>query len=277
MKWFVVLIVQMLSGCVLAVHDSSSENRSSAPAQFCTDLSPQHGLDIEQIMGLWYGNEVITHIGSEDGESIYDTCVVIHLADITNTTSISESLPREQVPEIRFGTSYGYPGDRTQQNAENERRSQWQQGHTTHQPRQKTSSTRYLRLIWDEKEHTLEYTLRFNKSRPGFWISSAPQSGSMVQLPYVQFTGTVQVLKAVNSQLVLTFCQSLPGGQVFSVVLSRQTMGMSVEENQSVRNLLKRRNLSTNSVRKVCYSGADSLTSFGMSIILLLTVLLTRI
>lgn len=41
-----------------------------------------------QIMGLWYGSEVITHIGSEEGESIYDTCVVIHLSDITNSVSI---------------------------------------------------------------------------------------------------------------------------------------------------------------------------------------------
>lgn len=88
---------------------------------------------------------------------------------------------------------------------------------------------RNLRLIWDEAEHTLEYTLRYNTSMPGFWISASPQSGSMIQLQYVQFTGTVQVLKAVNNQLVLNFCQSLPGGQLFTIVLSRVPMSLGPE------------------------------------------------
>lgn len=41
-------------------------------------------------MGLWYGSEVITHLGNEDGETIYDSCVVIHLTDTTNTVSVSQ-------------------------------------------------------------------------------------------------------------------------------------------------------------------------------------------
>lgn len=144
---------------------------------------------------------------------------------------------RDYGPEVRFGTTYGYPGDRShsRHDADGNRRYQAQQQHQQHQQqhqynyRQQQGNVRYLRLIWDEKESTLDYTLRFNASRPGFWISSAPQSGSMVQLPYIQFTGTIQVLKAINNQLVLTFCQSLPGGQLFSVVLSRQPMGLSPE------------------------------------------------
>lgn len=271
MEWFwqvwVAAVVHLASGTGMsALHDTSSENRVSSAAQYCTDLNPQTGLDIEQIMGIWFGSEVITHLGNEDGESIYDTCVVIHLSDITNSTAASESPYRDQGPEVRFGTSYGYPGDRSQQqhNSDGNRRYQNQQYHN----RQQHTSSRFLKLLWDEKDHTLEYTLRFNNSRPGFWISSAPQSGSMIQLPYIQFTGTVQVLKAINNQLVLTFCQSLPGGQLFSIVLSRQAMGLSLEENQSIRNLLKRRNLSTTSVRKVCYNGAADRALFGTALVL---------
>ncbi|EAT40735.1 AAEL007534-PA [Aedes aegypti] len=273
MKWLLVLAMQMLIGSLLALQDSSKENRGSSSQQYCTDLNPQTGLDIEQIMGLWYGSEVITHIGSEEGESVYDTCVVIHLSDITNSTSSSESTQRDNGPEVRFGTSYGYPGDRSQSrhDTDGNRRYQAQQ-HQQHQQqhqyqynyRQQTSF-RYLRLIWDEKDHTLEYTLRFNSSRPGFWISSAPQSGTMIQLPYVQFTGTVQVLKAINNQLVLTFCQSVPGGQLFSVVLTRQPMGLSPEENQSIRNFLRRKHLSTTSMRKVCFSAATNQASLGLA------------
>jgi hypothetical protein len=32
-------------------------------------------------MGLWYGAEIITHHESEAYETVYDSCVVVHLAD----------------------------------------------------------------------------------------------------------------------------------------------------------------------------------------------------
>lgn len=35
----------------------------------------------------------------------------------------------------------------------------------------------HLRLIWDEHGTDIEYTLRYNTSRPGFWLSSEPQRG----------------------------------------------------------------------------------------------------
>lgn len=44
----------------------------------------------------------------------------------------------------------------------------------------------------------------------------------MLELPYNQFTGTVQVMKAVGNHLVLTFCQTLPRSQLFSIVLTRK-------------------------------------------------------
>lgn len=268
--------VQLTRGTGLsALHDSSSENRASSAAQYCTDLNPQTGLDIEQIMGLWYGSEVITHLGSEDGESIYDTCVVIHLTDTTNTSQITDSPTRDQGgPPVRFATDYGYSSDRDSSHRRGQNQQNQQQNYN-YQWQQQQQNTRHLLLIWEEKEHSLEYKLRFNKSRPGFWISSGPQEGSMIKLPYVHFSGTVQVLKAVNNQLVLTFCQSLPGSQLFSVVLSRQPMGLSLEDNYSIRNLLKRRNLSTTSVRKVCYSGAStSHVSLYVTLLIGLTMLL---
>lgn len=35
----------------------------------------------------------------------------------------------------------------------------------------------YLQLIWTEQDTTLEYTLRYNTTKRGFWIASAPQKG----------------------------------------------------------------------------------------------------
>uniref|UniRef100_A0A182WV25 Lipocalin/cytosolic fatty-acid binding domain-containing protein n=1 Tax=Anopheles quadriannulatus TaxID=34691 RepID=A0A182WV25_ANOQN len=268
---------------------SSAENRGTAPSQHCTDFNPQHGLDIDQIMGIWYGSEVITHDSREEGESVYRTCVVIHLADVTNaTTSVydqSTGYGGRTNPSgtnyDRFATSYGYgtSGGRSpsssyeQQNQQ--RRQQGNHQYLQHEPR----TMRNLRLIWDESEHTLEYTLRYNTSMPGFWISASPQSGSMIQLQYVQFTGTVQVLKAVNNQLVLNFCQSLPGGQLFTIVLSRVPMSLGPEDIQSIRNLLRRRGLSTTSVRKVCQSGASrgDFSMFAIAALAVVTALVKRL
>uniref|UniRef100_A0A182VY76 Lipocalin/cytosolic fatty-acid binding domain-containing protein n=1 Tax=Anopheles minimus TaxID=112268 RepID=A0A182VY76_9DIPT len=290
-----LLLVMMLlvsTGNAANVYPSSSgENRSNAPSQHCTDFNPQHGLDIEQIMGIWYGNEVITHDGHEDGEMVYRTCVVIHLADVTNATTLmydqsSQVYSGRSNPanNDRFGTSYGYGsnGGRSAgssmydpQNQQNRRQGQGGQQYYQQEPR----TMRKLRLIWDESEHTLEYTLRYNTSKPGFWISAAPQSGSMVQLQYVQFTGTVQVLKAINNQLVLNFCQSLPGGQLFTVVLSRMPMGLGPEDIQSIRNLLRRRGLSTNSVRKVCQNGAfrSDVSVIALAAMAIVTALVKRL
>jgi hypothetical protein len=38
-------------------------------------------------------------------------------------------------------------------------------------------SNRRLKLIWDEKGRSLEYTLRVDQSRRGFWLTSGPQKG----------------------------------------------------------------------------------------------------
>lgn len=36
----------------------------------------------------------------------------------------------------------------------------------------------YLRLIWAEQDVVLEYTLKYNQTRRGFWIASGPQGGT---------------------------------------------------------------------------------------------------
>lgn len=51
----------------------------------------------------------------------------------------------------------------------------------------------------------------------------------MLELPYNQFTGTVQVIKAVGTHIVLTFCQNLPTSQLFSIVLTRHPNELSSE------------------------------------------------
>lgn len=51
----------------------------------------------------------------------------------------------------------------------------------------------------------------------------------MLKLTYGQFTGVIQVMKVVSNQMVLTFCENLPGKQFFTIVLSRQPNIFSAE------------------------------------------------
>lgn len=53
----------------------------------------------------------------------------------------------------------------------------------------------------------------------------------MLELPYNQFTGTVQVMKAVGNHLVLTFCDTLPKSQIFTVILTRKLHLLSRDVN----------------------------------------------
>lgn len=47
---------------------------------------------LSQIMGLWYGSEIIIHSQDYPGVYEYDSCVIIHLTDVTQLVSLSHSL-----------------------------------------------------------------------------------------------------------------------------------------------------------------------------------------
>lgn len=77
---------------------------------------------------------------------------------------------------------------------------------------------------------------------------------------YQQFSGTIQVLKAVNDHLVLNFCQEAVNGkpaQLYSVLFSRDPGLMARWEVDSVHTLLQNKKLSVASRRMVCGNSAD--------------------
>lgn len=76
---------------------------------------------------------------------------------------------------------------------------------------------------------------------------------------YQQFSGTIQVLKAVNDHLVLNFCQEAVNGrpaQLYSVLFSRLPGIMARWEVESVHSLLQNKKLSVASRRMVCGNDA---------------------
>lgn len=70
----------------------------------------------------------------------------------------------------------------------------------------------------------------FDCSKRLFYNVAYFVTGSLVgQMKFAQFTGTVQVMKAVSNHMVLTFCENLPGSQLFSIILSRKPDTLSMD------------------------------------------------
>lgn len=240
----------------------------------CINVHPQNSVDLVQMMGLWYGSEIIIHSQDVPGTYEYDSCVIIHLTDVTQQVHNSNSYN---------SNNYGYLNRNQNQNQNNygrvsttpqySNRDDYQQEQQLRQQR-----TKYLRLVWSERDNNLEYTFNYTIDAPGVWSNIGEQRGSLVTLnSYTQFKGTVQVVKAVNDHLVLTFCGDDVKSSIYTVILTRNRLGLSADEIRSIHSLLSRRGLSVETVRKVCNSAAS--LGGGMlplSLLLLLMLLWSR-
>ncbi|KAG7189376.1 hypothetical protein KM043_017025 [Ampulex compressa] len=115
----------------------------------------------------------------------------------------------------------------------------------------------FLKLLWTEVAGNLEYTFRIpDTRRPGFWVSTSLQNGTLVEKQYNQFSGSVHVMKAVASDMVLTFCSRSPDSQLYSLLLSREHT-LQKSDKRGVHNLLGRRGLKIVGIRETCINGAD--------------------
>ncbi|XP_046745863.1 uncharacterized protein LOC124411052 [Diprion similis] len=99
-------------------------------------------------------------------------------------------------------------------------------------------SHRSLRLLWTEDAGNLDYSFYVPSDiEPGQWKSKDQQNGTLLAKGYVQFVGGVQVMKATESHLVLTFCSTTADNQLYTVILSRERE-LPPEEIQSIETLL---------------------------------------
>lgn len=140
---------------------------------------------------MWYGSEILTHHDNDMGELVYDACVVIHLAEITH--EVRRNLSFKYHEQFNFGkllealvNGFSHMNAITQITTSRPRRpdssDEYHNRQITYygpdnQRLGRPQQYHYLRLIWVEQETNLEYTLRYNTSRRGFWISSSPQKG----------------------------------------------------------------------------------------------------
>ncbi|EDW17351.2 uncharacterized protein LOC6586609 [Drosophila mojavensis] len=247
---------------------TTSTERINAAVR-CINVKPQSSVDLQQIMGLWYGSEIIMHSQDFPGVYEYDSCVIIHLTDVTDQVQAS------------YNNNYGYNGyyNNRQQNQNNYRTltstPTYQEHDNEYNRRAQQQNMRYLRLVWSERDNNLEYTFNYTANAPNVWSNVGDQRGSLATLnSYTQFTGTVQVGKAVNDHLVLTFCGNDVKSSIYTVVLTRNRLGLSNEELRSVHNMLSRRGLSTETIRKVCSGSARLIVGLPALLLLLLLPLL---
>ncbi|XP_012054750.1 PREDICTED: uncharacterized protein LOC105617807 [Atta cephalotes] len=114
-----------------------------------------------------------------------------------------------------------------------------------------------LKLWWSEESGDLEYTFRIPNinTKKGLWRNMYPQNGTLAERPdYKQFSGSVHVMKAVASDMVLTFCSRTPDHQLYSLLLSREHT-LQKSDKRGVHNLLGRRGLKINDIRETCVNG----------------------
>ncbi|XP_014471892.1 PREDICTED: uncharacterized protein LOC106742983 [Dinoponera quadriceps] len=121
-----------------------------------------------------------------------------------------------------------------------------------------------LKLLWTEEAGNLEYNFRIPEisKRSGLWQSTSLQNGTLAEKQYNQFVGTVHVMKAVASDMVLTFCSRPPNSQLYSLLLAREHT-LQKSDKRGVHNLLGRRGLKIVSIRETCVNGGATGTRRG--------------
>ena len=95
-------------------------------------------------------------------------------------------------------------------------------------------------------------------------------AGTLAKLMRKFFSGTVQVMKAVSSHMVLTFC-SRSDDDVYSVLMSRSRR-LHPNDIKSVNSMLERRGLPRGHVEELCKGGAAP-TASSMGCLTTTTVL----
>ncbi|XP_068628889.1 uncharacterized protein [Battus philenor] len=203
---------------------------------YCVNRSPQTGIWVDSLTGMWYGVEFIQHLAGDSRVDYVRTCIVIHISEPHDRPSTENQLFHVQHINAKFRQEF-----------------------------------RHLRLLWDEAGQTIEYALYFRNDSAGYWQVYSGQNGTIPSRPtYQQFSGTVQVLKAVNDHLLLNFCQegtSTVPAQLYSVLFSRDPGTMPRWQIDSVHTLLQNKKLSVASRRMVCGNGGNRPYSMMFSIL----------
>lgn len=48
---------------------------------YCVNRSPQNGIWVDSLMGMWYGVEYVEHLAGDSRVDLSRSCIVIHIAE----------------------------------------------------------------------------------------------------------------------------------------------------------------------------------------------------
>lgn len=141
---------------------------------------------------MWYGIEILNHNEENHYVRIGSSCPVLHLTlskDYPTTTynplyknynygyNYGERRPPYPRPTERY-PNYDDQYDRATQGPYYRNYNNRRYGTKYYNMRDYPYEMRRLRIWWDENGSETEYQLKYNTSRPGFWISAGPQNGN---------------------------------------------------------------------------------------------------
>ncbi|XP_025832984.1 uncharacterized protein LOC108745070 [Agrilus planipennis] len=242
--------------------------------QSCGDIRTQNKILINQLIGIWFGVEIISHKLDDPVETVtLDVCPIIYI----------EEMKDEIITETIYGTDITYEEDtesnpyRTTTELNKYYNRRWEED--THnsgrlyknwkQPQYAPGNRRYdlingnrvrhmkrLKLEWNENGKRITYIVSYDNSKLGFWRSSAPQNGMTMDPHFNHFAGAIHVIKAVGGHLVLTFCHLMPERHLYTLILSRDPEGLKPWEVGSVHHLLLTEGLPVRKVKRVCRNGS---------------------
>lgn len=100
--------------------------------------------------------------------------------------------------------------------------------------------------------------------------------GSALERRFDHLAGTIQVLKAVGTHLVLVFCYRMPEKRLYTLLVSRE-QNLSQHEIHGVHNLLMRRELTTTNAKKLCANIGINLQGFNVLLISFLSIIYVKL
>nr|XP_022918942.1 uncharacterized protein LOC111427832 [Onthophagus taurus] len=241
----------------------------------CAEVGTQRHVAIDQLMGLWYGIELISHRIETSYEPQHpDTCLQINISeepqlgeDQYRSTYYNRHKydNRNKYDSYDTITSTQYPLDSINQN----RRliNQHQYNRNGVYPSNDLEQ-RKLKVLWIGSDGIVVTYKTSYMSAPGIWHISGPHNGSQLIQTFDDFAGTIQVLKAVGDHMVLTFCQIRPDQKLYTVILSRLPE-LKRRDILSIHNMLTVRGLDIVSVRNVCPVAAANMFTINLVLMLI--------
>ncbi|XP_052870804.1 uncharacterized protein LOC128276381 [Anopheles cruzii] len=214
-RLLLALLVTMIVCAALQENGNQTMEDSSYKHCASLDTVPSRLTAIMAMMGTWYGSELITHDGPEEGIMQYRNCPVVNLTHVAKPVGGTKKPNKEIYGYIRYLEMF------------------WSEAE---------HSLKFT-LSYDSMRHTFWMALEPPTGFMPRWYNNQQ---------YNQFTGVIQVVKSTDNLLVLTFCHTTPG-QLFTVVLQRDPPTDRVSETiRSIPNLLHKHGLPNYSVRKMC-------------------------